>query len=115
MRKSLSLILLIILLVGCSNSELTSYSGTITEITKGNNGYERVTVEGPNGGEEETIIFIVPNDENEGVEVGDQVSVYYDPDAFREDSLPPTQDGVERIELNEEESYTSTALAKSKG
>ncbi|MBM7632339.1 hypothetical protein [Geomicrobium sediminis] len=103
MRKSLSLILLIILLIGCSNSELNRYSGTITEITNGNNGYERITIEGSIGGDEDTIIFTVPNDVNESVEVGDQVSVYYDPDAFREDSLPPTQDGVERIEVNENE------------
>ncbi|GAK09137.1 hypothetical protein [Geomicrobium sp. JCM 19038] len=99
MRKSQTLILLLILLVGCSNSELTSYSGTITEIIDGDTGYERVTVEGLNGGDEDTIIFIVPNDVNEGVEVGNKISVYYDPDAFREDSLPPTQDGVERIEV----------------
>ncbi|GAK04547.1 hypothetical protein JCM19037_2973 [Geomicrobium sp. JCM 19037] len=100
MRILLPLIL-IIFLAACNDDDLSIFSGNVTEITSANNNFKWVYVEQENEGNEDetTIIFSVPPEMHEEIEVGDDITVYYDEYVGRNDSLPPQQFGVERIEF----------------
>lgn len=89
-----------LMLTGClDNNDVVSHTGIETNMIEEENGM-RIHVEGDNGGGDNTISFFLKEKLNEGIELYDTVTVYYDPDAFREDSLPPNQSGVESVEVN---------------
>lgn len=101
MMKGLVLIFIAsLLLTACvDNNAVVSHTGVVTNMIEEENGM-RIHVEGDNGGVDNTISFLLTEELNEGIDLHDTVTVYYDPDAFREDSLPPNQGGVESVEVN---------------
>ncbi|GAF64943.1 hypothetical protein BTS2_1839 [Bacillus sp. TS-2] len=99
MTKILMVLLLTLLLVGCgAGNQLASHTGEVVDLIEEEQG-NRIFVEGP-GGLEDTIAFLIGPDLNDGINIGDNITVYYDSDALREESLPPNQSGVEKIEVN---------------
>lgn len=90
-----------LMLTGClDDNDVVSHTGVVTNIIEEGNGM-RIHVEGDNGGVDNTISFLLTEELKEGIHLHDIVTVYYDPKAFREDTLPPNQSGVEDIEINE--------------
>ncbi|MFS0788507.1 hypothetical protein ABC345_19245 [Shouchella sp. 1P09AA] len=90
-----------LMLTGClDNNDVVRHTGVVTNVIEEENG-TRIHVEGDSGGVTNTISFFLTEELNEGIHLHDTVTVYYDPKAFREDTLPPNQSGVEDIEVNE--------------
>ena len=95
--KKISTIILLLILAGCgSNNELATHTGNVTDLIEEENG-TRIFVE---ESEDNTIAFLITDDLNDGIELDNNVTVYYDSTAMIEESLPPNQGGVERVEIN---------------
>ncbi|TSB47941.1 hypothetical protein [Alkalicoccobacillus porphyridii] len=104
------------IMIGCGNGTAEepaedveneySYEGTITEIGEADHTPgTRITVESSNENEEySTVIFPISSIEDtleRDLVVNDNVTVYHD-GSMIEESLPPVQHAVTRIEINNE-------------